>query len=330
MTKTRKKVAFLAGPRSFGGPTGPRVLAEAPLDVEATIVDATLPDDEKVRLLQDVEAIVVISEPLDFSFLRGCPSVKLVQSISAGNDLLDLKSLAELGIPLASNGGSNATAVAEYAIALMIAASRKMMSHWHNVVNERRWKEGLEGPPGIEITGKTVGIVGFGAIGKNVARLLRGFDTETIYYDVVEVPLDIRTELMAEPASLEDVMRRSDIVSLHLPYYSKTRKIIGEHELALMKPTSYLINTGRGGIVDEEALYRVLKNKSIAGAALDVFDPEPPSPDNPLFDLDNVVATPHRAGGTQESSVRGVRFCWANIGRVLLGEPPLAVVGPEG
>ena len=327
MTIAKPKVAFLAGPR-YGPTSGPRWVSQAPPDLDVLVVDAALPEEEKIRLCTEVQAIIVVDETVDFDFLRSCHNVKLVQSASAGNEMLDLVALGEMGIPVANNGGSNANSMAEKTIGLMIAVCRNLMNQWYNVHKERRWNQGLASLPAIEITGRTVGIVGLGRIGKNVARLLRGFDTRTIYYDSLEVPRNVQEELNAEPVSFEGLLRESDFVSLHVPLLSATRKMIGERQLQMMKPTAYLINTCRGGVVDEEALFTALKDKEIAGAALDVTDPEPPSADNPLFDLDNVIITPH-TGGTLESQQRGTEFVLANIRRVLSGEPPLAVITAE-
>ena len=327
MTTAKAKVAFLGGPR-YGATSGPRWVAQAPDDLEVFTVDWTLPEEEKIRLCRDVQAIILIDEVIDIGFLKSCPKVKFVQSGSAGNEMVDLKALGEMGIPVANNGGSNANSMAEKTIGLMIAVCRNLMNQWHNVHNERRWNQGLARLPAIEITGRTVGIVGLGRIGKHVARLLRGFDTRTVYYETAEVPLDVQQELKAEPVSFEELLRESDFVSLHVPLLSTTRKMIGERELEMMMPTAYLINTCRGGVVDEQALYKALINKSIAGAALDVTDPEPPSPDNPLFDLDNVIITPH-SGGTLESQQRGTEFVFGNIRRVLSGEAPLALITAE-
>ena len=327
MTTARPKVAFLAGPR-FGRASGPRFASYAPPDLDVFVVDAELPEEEKIRLFKDVQVLVTPNEGVDFSFLRSCPSVKLIQSGSAGNDLLDLKLFAEIGITVADNGGANANAMAEKSIGLMIAICRNLMGQWHNVHKERRWNEGLTAPPGLEITGRTVGIIGLGRIGKNIARLLRGFDTRTIFYDSMEVPRDVQEELKAEPASFEAVLRESDFVTLHVALTSRPRKLIGERELRMMKPTAYFINTCRGEVVDEPALYKVLKDNAIAGAALDVTDPEPPSADNPLFDLDNVIITPH-SGATYDSQERQREFIFGNIRRVLAGEPPLSVITGE-
>ena len=325
MTSSRPKVAFLAGPM-YGLASGPGRVAKAPPDMEVFLVDSALPDEKKIRLCKDIQALMVLSEPLDFSFLKSCPNVKLIQSSSAGNDLLDLKALAEMGIPVASGGGSNAIAVAEHAIGLMLVVIRDLMTMWRGTTIDRKWRGDRPRRTGIEITGKTVGILGMGPIGSNVARLLRGFDTNTIFHDVVEIPGEVQRELKARPVAFEEIFRQSDIVTLHVPFNSRTLKLVGERELAMMKPDAYLINTCRGGVVDEQALYTTLKEGRIAGAGLDVLEEEPTPPDNPLFDLPNVVITPHSAAGSRESQQRSIEFCYSNIRRVLAGEPPQSLI----
>ena len=233
-----------------------------------------------------------------------------------------------MGIAIATDGGRNAIAVAEQAIALMITICTKMMLQWQTAMKDRRWQSGIVGGDMVEITNKTVGIVGLGHIGKPVAKRLKGFDTRTIYYDIVEIPLEVQQELNAQPVPFEELLTQSDIVSLHVPLTSSNREMIGERELELMKSTAYLINTSRGRLVDEKALYQALKNKRIAGAALDVLEEEPPSPDNPLFDLDNVVITPHMAAFSHETYVRYANFAYANIKRALAGEPPESLIIP--
>jgi phosphoglycerate dehydrogenase-like enzyme len=305
---------------------GPRFIQGAPDDIEAFIIDYALSDQEKIDLCKDVEALMLLSEPYDFEFLRSCPSIKLIQSFSAGNDLLDLRKLAEIGIPVASNGGSNAITVAEHTIGLMVAIVRNMMSMWNSTTVERKWRSAVTPRTNMEITGKTVGLVGLGPIGGNVARLLRGFDVDTIFYDVAEVSADRQAQLQARPVAFDEVFRQSDIVSLHVPLSSRTRKLVGARELGLMKPSAYLINTCRGGVVDEQALYETLKDGRIAGAGLDVLEDEPTPPDNPLFDLPNVIITPHSAAGSRESSARSVEFCYGNVKRALAGEQPESLI----
>src|SRR3990170_1163685 len=174
----------------------------------------------------------------------------------------------------------------------------------------------------------TVGPVGAGNIGRKVARRLAGFETRTIYYDVVPAP-DIEKDLGARRVSLEELLREADIISLHLPLLRETRGLIGRKELAMMKPTVVLLNTSRGEIVDEEALVEALKEKRIGGAGLDVFRKEPIAPDHPLLGLENVVLSPPTAGHAYEGWFRRSRFAWENIERVAAGQAPLSVARPE-
>ena len=219
--------------------------------------------------------------------------------------------------------------VAEHAIALMINVGKRMMLQWDSTTKNRQWRAGLYLNDLTELTEKTVGIVGLGRIGKQVAKRLTGFDTRTIYHDIVEMPWDVQRELKAEPVPFDDLLRESDIVTLHVPLTRRSRGMMSDREFGMMKPTAYLINTCRGSVVDEAALYRALKDGQISGAGLDVLEEEPTPPDNPLLDLDNVVITPHMATSSQESRLRTAVFAWGNIMRVLSGETAESLVTPQ-
>ena len=299
----------------------------APPDVEVTLVDLQLPEEEKKALCRDADAI--ISSQVSTEVLRQCPNVRLIQTLSAGFDRLDIEAIGEMGIPIANNGGANAIAVSEQTIALMIAVSKKTMLHWDTAGRQRQWRGNMSGLNMFEITNKTVGIVGLGRIGKQVAQRLKGFETTTIYHDIVDIPTDVQERLNARPVDFDELIHESDIVSLHVPLNRRTRGLISHRELAMMKPTAYVINACRGPVVDERALYEALKSNQIAGAGLDVLEVEPTPEDNPLFDLDNVVITPHMAGTSHETDLRAADFAYSNILRVLAGEPPQSLVTPE-
>ena len=301
----------------------------APEDMDVTLVDPRLGLDEIAPLCRDAEAILAIPADVPIELLKQCPKVKLIQCLSAGYELLDLEAIGEMGVPVANNGGANAIAVAEQTIAMMIGICKKMMLQWYHASKERRWRGDLSAMDPLEITGKTVGIVGLGRIGKQVAQRLRGFETKTIYYDILDMPKEVREDLAAEPVPFDDLLRESDLVSLHVPLTRRTRRMISDRELELMKPTAFLISDARGAVVDERALYQALKNGRIAGAALDVLEQEPTPADNPLFDLDNVVITPHMAGFSYETSVRTARFAYDNVRRTVAGDPPESIVTPE-
>ena len=301
----------------------------APSDLHVVWVDNGLSDEEKVSLCKDADAIIAIPADVSVNLLRNCPKVKLIQGLSAGYDRLDVKAIGEMGIPIANNGGANAIAVSEQTIALMVSVCKRMMAQWHSAVQERRWRGDLTGLDMVEITNKTVGVVGLGRIGKQVAKRLKGFDTRTIYYDIVEMTQEVQEELNARPMSFEELLGQSDIVTLHVPLTPRTRGMIGERELDMMKATAFLINACRGPVVDERALYQALQNRRIAGAGLDVLEEEPTPSDNPLFKLDNVVITPHMAGFSYETSLRAADFAYSNIKRVIAGEPPESLITPD-
>ena len=319
----KSKVAYFSG---IGG-RAEFMIEQAPPEFEVTVVDPQLSEEEKADLCRDADAI--ISSDISTAVLRKCPNVKLIQTLSAGYDRLDLEAILEMGIPVANNGGANAIAVAEHSIALMINVGKRLMLQWDSTTKQRRWRGELYLEELSELTDKTVGIIGLGRIGKQVAKRLTGFDTHTIYYDIVDIPQDVQTELKAEPVFLDDLLRDSDIVSVHVPLTRKTRGMMSDREFGLMKSTAFLINACRGPVVDEPALYRALQDGQIAAAGLDVLEVEPTPAENPLLDLDNVVITPHMAGQSQETNLRAASFAYGNIMRVLAGGEPESLVTPE-
>ena len=302
-------------------------LDAVPPELALEVVDASAP--EEVRLKAGEEADVIIPAYMDLppSFLDRCRRLKLVQLVSAGYDRLDLPAFLERGIPVANNGGANAPAVAEHTLGLILMVLRRLHRLWQNA-RSGRWREGLQGLEFTELTGKTVGIVGLGRIGRQVAKRLLGFDTTTLYHDIVPAPPEVERDLRVRRVPFEELLERSDIVTLHIPLTRSTRHLIGERELARMKEGAVLINTSRGPVVDEGALYRALAEGRLAGAGLDVFEEEPTPPDNPLLRLETVVATPHLAGTSHETWARTARFVFQNALRAVRGEPVESRVVP--
>ncbi len=245
--------------------------------------------------------------------------------VSAGFDQIDIDLCRRMGIPVANNGGANTLDVAEHTLTLLLAFYRRLREMDANV-RQGRWAAIDSGATTYTIQGKTVGIAGLGNIGRHVARLLRAFGATLLYADAESAPLGVEQELGIVRVELDDLLQRADAVTLHVPLNASTRGLIGARELALMKPSAVLINTCRGPVVDEQALAAALRDGVIAGAALDVFAQEPPDPENPLFELDNVLLTPHSAGVTVDTWARRGRFVFENLQRVWNGEPPLAVV----
>ncbi|MEE8443083.1 MAG: phosphoglycerate dehydrogenase [Dehalococcoidia bacterium] len=304
-------------------------LDQLPSDLDVTAVDNGLSDEEKIALYKDVDATILVPADVSVNVVRACPRLKLIQTLSAGYDRLDIKALGELGIPIANNGGANSIAVSEQTIGLMLMVSKKMAQAWFTTAKERKWRGNISPVTMHEITGKTVGIVGLGRIGKQVARRLKGFSCEVIYHDVVPCPPELEEELAVKSVPFDELVSTSDIITMHVPLTPLTRKMIGQRELEMMKPDAILINACRGPVVDETALYEALTSGRIAGAGLDVLEVEPTPVDNPILGLDNVVVTPHLAGSSYETVLKGAAWAYENIQRVMAGQPPESMVTPD-
>ncbi len=324
----------MAGNRVVLGPDSDEagvIRRMAPEGVDVEWVDLTRPVEQQAGQLEDAVAIIPLTGRVPGEVVRWCPNLRLIQTLSAGTDTLDVKGLGEMGIRTANNGGGNAVAVAEHAIALMISVYRKLRLQFESV-RAREWagdiREAWRGQV-HELTGKTVGIVGLGHIGQAVARRLRGWECELVYYDVVDHSDELERELEIRRVSLDELLRDSDVVTLHVPHTGRTTGMIGAPELSKMKDTAVLINTGRGPVIDESALADAISRGEIAGAGLDVLEEEPTPTDNPLLDMDRVVVTPHLAGNSVEAYEKSRVFALANAARVIRGEEPQSIVLPE-
>ena len=268
------------------------------------------------------------NKAIDAGFYAAAPKLKLFQLLSAGYDTVDIDAARGAGIPVCNNGGANSTAVSEHAMMLMMAACRRLVWQHESVVSGR-WRGNNPGSVKLfELRDKVLGIVGLGAIGKKVARLANAFGMRVQYYDIRRVSEAEEDALAVRFRLLNEILRTSDIVSLHVPLTPASKHMIGAAELAAMKPTAFLVNTCRGPVIDEKALIAALDGGVIAGAGLDVFDQEPPPADNPLFRMENVVLTPHYAGPTWDNQPARFRNAFDNCQRVARGEAPLWVI-PE-
>ena len=307
-----------------------RVRDLAPSGIRVEWVDSNGQLDGQAEVMKDAVAALVTDGSFDVELARLCPRLRLVQTTSAGYDGIDVASLNRMGIQVANNYGGNAPAVAEHTIGLMVSVVRKLVlqfeatrsGDWYGTIGREEWTRPYE------IAGKTVGIVGMGHIGRQVARRLQGWDCSIVCYDPINPPAQLVEQLSLRALSMDELLRESDIVTLHTMLNAQTRGLIGARELKMMKSTAVVINTCRGGVVDEAALIRALRDGEIAGAALDVFEQEPTPRDNPLLTMGNVVVTPHMAGVSVEAFPRNAGFGLQNIARVIRGEEPLSVVRP--
>ena len=298
-----------------------------PAGFEMVVVDAGTP--EFAAALPDAKYYVGFPRAeMTNEFFKAAPGLKLIQLISAGYDRLDVEAARRAGVPIANNGGANSVAVAEHTLLLMLAVYRKLSWHHANVVTGK-WRVGdFSSHRLYELEGKTLGIVGLGTIGKKVARRAAAFDVRIQYYDIARLSEDAEDALGVHFVLFPELLRTSDIVSLHVPLNAKTRKLIGATELGMMKSSAILINTCRGPVVDEDALHQALTTGRIAAAGLDVMVEEPPLANHPLFALENVTFTPHMAGPTWENWAKAFRNAFDNVQRVERGERPLWVI-PE-
>jgi len=296
--------------------------------VKVIAVDPTSSPEELIEALKDADAAVpwLASIPLDIA--EQLPKLKLVQLLTAGYDSVDVIGLSKLGIKVANNGGSNAISVSEHAMTLMLSVYRRMMESWDNT-RYGKWRDGIDQlPVRTEINGKTVGIIGFGNIGRQVARRLSGFDCEVLYHDAIELMPGRDQELGGQAVELDHLLRVSDIVTVHVPLNSSTRGMMGAREFSLMKKTAIFINTCRGPVHNETDLIKALQEGEIAGTGLDVLEVEPTDPNNPLLSIPTAIVTPHWAGGTGEGNERAVVFALSNLERLVEDRKLLSVVDP--
>jgi len=257
---------------------------------------------------------------VDEALLACAARVRWVHKWGIGIDSIDLAALRRRGIGLAITAGANAQPVAELALALILAVNRRI-PYVNRVMRQGQWPTPEMRETCFQIQGKTVGLFGFGQIGQRLAQLLMGFDVRILYCDEQRAAAGVEQHLRARAVGFEELLCSSDILSLHAPLTDATRQLFSAAHLAAMKRGAILINTSRGGLVDEAALHAALVSGHLRGAGLDAFDPEPPPADHPLLALDQVVVTPHAGGGVFDNIEHVARHAFANIGRWQRGEP---------
>jgi phosphoglycerate dehydrogenase-like enzyme len=298
---------------------------------QEAIITSLLPEGFSVSAIkgrspEDVKAGVADADyaiwwdlPVTADVVAAAPRVKLFHKWGVGIDNIDIEACRARGIRIARTTGSNAIPVAEATIGLMIALGRRIVQA-HIATVAGGWPKNDVWRKSILLTGKTVGILGLGAIGKGVAKRLRGFDCTILYNNRTRLSAAEEQALGVEYRPLEAMLAECDVLSLNCPLTPETAGLIDARRIAMMKPGALLVNVARGGIVVEADLVAALKSGHLAGAAVDVFDQEPPPGDHPLLHMDNVICTPHTASTAYENSRRSVGHWLGNILRVHRGE----------
>lgn len=287
-----------------------------------TIARPTSRTDKKehLALLADADYIITGGIPLTDEYIKSAKKLKMIQKWGIGVDKIDLAAAAEQNIPVYITAGANAIPVAELALALMFAVGRKI-PYVDACMREGKWVKTQMRPQCHIIHGKTIGLLGIGNIAKEVAKMLRGFDnTNVIYYDVARLSEEEEKIYHVSYVSFGDLLKHSDILSIHVPLMPATRHMIDKEQLEMMKPGAIIINTARGGIVNEAALAEALQNGTIYAAGIDSYEEEPVNPDNKLLTLENVVLSCHCGGGVVENVKHVTEHAFGNIGKFSRGE----------
>jgi phosphoglycerate dehydrogenase-like enzyme len=289
-------------------------------------IDFVSPNDGEAKVANstvDTDYLVTVgSVYLPFKFFEPLTQLKLVQTAGQGTDHLPVKQIWDKGVFVCNTGGANALSVAELVILLILATLRRLQPLSASL-KAGSWQGNSDMMNTHELYNKTLGIVGFGNVGKRVAHLAYGFGVNIIFHEKQEIPYATKADIKARQVSMEELLKSSDIISLHVPSMESTRDLITWKEFSMMKPTAYIINTARGAVINEADLIRALSEKKIAGAGLDVLELEPPDLKNPLLHMDNVVATPHIGALAWENWKERVQVIWNNILKVSEGKQPL-------
>ena len=309
--QSQNKLAMI-GP--YASDVKPAVLQRLPKNIELVEVG----EYEDYSKLENADFIVLRTLKIDAKVIAELKQCKLIQRWGAGYDTVDIEAAGKRGIPVAITSGVNSTAVSELVICLILSVYRHVPV-MDAMLKNGGWERQQFIDKSFMIKGKIAGLIGCGSIGKLVAKKLKTFDAQVVYYDPFRMNKDQEKELGISYLPLDEVLKISDIVSLHLPSIDSTKGLINKDAFSSMKPTAIFINTARGNVVNEPDLIEALKNKLIAGAGLDCFVNEPIEKDNPLLKMDNVILTPHIGGNTQDISLEMVERIIENINRIREG-----------
>ncbi|PGL70993.1 phosphoglycerate dehydrogenase [Bacillus sp. AFS055030] len=288
----KKKV--LVTPRSFGkhSTTPIQLLENAGYEVQLNRYNRILTKAEMKEAIQDVDGVIIGVDPLDKEVLMEAKNLKAIAKYGVGTDNIDLDYADKHQISVSITAGANSNAVADYTMSLMLSVARRVATIDYKC-RQKDWSKITT----VDAYGKTLGLIGTGNIGKGVAKRAKGFDMKILAYDLVRDEEFAKEHGITYVESVNDILQEADFISLHLPLNNETRHIISYEEFQMMKPTAVIINTARGGLINEDALENALKNKLIWGAGIDVFEQEPPI-NHGLLLLDNIVIGSHCAAST--------------------------------
>lgn len=289
------------------------ILREFSDDLVFNELGRPLTEDELIPLLKDCDGYVAGLDFVTEKVINSCENLKIISRYGAGFDRVDIAAAKAKGIPVTNTPGVNAEAVGELTFSLILSVARRI-TYLNNSTRNGEWVRST----GMELKGKTIGIMGLGAIGKVVARCAKGFEMNVIAYDPF-INEAYCKENNITVCTFDEVVEQADVISLHLPLLDSTKHMINKDAISKMKPTTILINTSRGGIIDEDAAYEALKAGKLGGLGLDAFEIEPPT-GSPLFELDNVVVTPHTGAHTKEATDNMANAAIKNLIDVLSGK----------
>ncbi|MDA0658135.1 MAG: phosphoglycerate dehydrogenase [Planctomycetota bacterium] len=284
-----------------------------------------LSEQEMIQILPEADAVIAANDAFTPNFFAACPRLKLVARYGVGIDTVDLKAATAAGVVVTNTPGAMTDAVADYCFALLLCIVRRV-AEGQTRLRAGEWPE----LPGLELPGKTLGLIGFGSIGQAVARRAVGFDLRILAHDRQVAAADRAGSFPhVEFVDLDVLFQQSDFISVHAPNMPETRHLVNEHRLRQMRSTAYLINTSRGGLIDEAALMTVLHEGGIAGAAIDVYQQEPLPLTHPLRQTPRLLLTPHSAFNSKEAVQEMSRLCVASVLALMSGERPASMCNPE-
>jgi D-3-phosphoglycerate dehydrogenase len=288
-------------------------------DVEAVPYNPSMPTEDFHEQIRDIEGIALALTPFRAAELAAAPRIRVVARIGVGFDTVEVPALTAHRIPLMTAGTANSPSVAEQAFSLMFALAKRNAQHDASV-RSGTWRDQLDTLP-VDLIGKTLLIVGFGRIGTRTAKRALAFEMHVLVYDPYVAAQTIKAAGCEPVTDLDAAISKADFITVHCPKNAETTNLFDAARLARVKPSAYVVNTARGGIINEAALHAALKDGKIAGAGIDVFDKEPAPLDHPLLQLPNVIVAPHMAGVTKESMDRMAMTTVNNILSVLDGQP---------